>query len=208
MALWVIKVDMPQPTPTAPPAQTPSITDWISAVGGAIGALGTAGALWLGAVTFRRQVQDQHRAQAAAITVSISPIPNVTGRSWVEIRNDSREPIYGVALVLLNKAQREVYQEFFHAIPPGKPGDLSNLPGKLARRTRISRMAVAYRANLLRWVVVMFLVPRVNPPQKSRQPLSHALNAVRPPTTVGRGRPSHDCLAHCHPYLLRASHAG
>lgn len=47
----------------------PSVTDWVSAVGQAVGAIGTAGALWLGAVTFQRQVRDQHRAQAATVTI-------------------------------------------------------------------------------------------------------------------------------------------
>ncbi|MET3348997.1 UNVERIFIED_ORG: hypothetical protein ABID57_000666 [Arthrobacter sp. UYEF1] len=80
------------------------VTDWISASANVVAAVGTAGALWVGAVTLRRQVNDKHRQQAAAITVG--------NRIWKEqtdigelkrgvlyfIRNNSTLPIYNVLL--------------------------------------------------------------------------------------------------------------
>lgn len=78
----------------------PTVTDWISAVGQAVGAIGTAGALWLGAVTFRRQVRDQHRAQASAITVGseVEARPLQEPKLLFFITNNSSQPIYRVGL--------------------------------------------------------------------------------------------------------------
>lgn len=50
----------------------PSITDWISASATGVAALGTVGALWVGVVTFMRQVKDQRRAQAAGVTIWVA----------------------------------------------------------------------------------------------------------------------------------------
>lgn len=100
----------------------PSVTDWISAVGQAVGAIGTAGALGLGAYTYFRQVRDQHRAQAAAI--SIYKFPNREGRRnrkiRLQLRNDSNLPIYGVSLVGTNRIGEYKDQSFRPALPAGE----------------------------------------------------------------------------------------
>jgi hypothetical protein len=93
-------------------------SDWISAIGSAVGAIGTAGALWLGAITFRRQVRDQHRAQASAISVAIDAHENGNSdRVRVEIRNDSPLPIYGVILVAKRQNGADLGQELTYAMP-------------------------------------------------------------------------------------------
>lgn len=78
----------------------PTVTDWISAVGQALGAIGTAGALWLGAETFRRQVRDQHKAHASAITVGTEILERPLQESKLRcfIVNNSSLPIYRVTL--------------------------------------------------------------------------------------------------------------
>ncbi|MDQ0672972.1 hypothetical protein QFZ36_000533 [Pseudarthrobacter siccitolerans] len=66
--VWVsVVVQGESPRPPAAPVPIEGPASWLSAwstfwgaVAGGIGAIGTAGALWLGAITFRRQVEDQH----------------------------------------------------------------------------------------------------------------------------------------------------
>jgi hypothetical protein len=86
----------------------PSVTDWISAVGTAAGAVGTAGALLLGVRVYYRQEKDQRRAQAAAVTVGFSEethtvgkgIPRTFKTTKCYVRNASQLPIYRVMLYL------------------------------------------------------------------------------------------------------------
>lgn len=80
------------------------ITDWISAGANVLAAIGTAGALWVGAVTLRRQVNDKLRAQASAISVTLSKEPGSSGPVDIEMRNDSTQPVYGVMLVAHDKS--------------------------------------------------------------------------------------------------------
>jgi hypothetical protein len=69
--------------------------EWISAFGQVIGALGTAGALWVGAVTLRRQINDKHREQASGVTVGCRP--HHPTQSWVVfIENGSSLPLYSI----------------------------------------------------------------------------------------------------------------
>ncbi|MGO4860033.1 hypothetical protein [Arthrobacter sp. 2MCAF14] len=82
------------------------VTDWIGAVGSAVGAIGTAGALLLGVRVYSRQEKDQRRRQAAAVTVGhrqdknvmSGPIPRPYVQNRYFIRNDSQLPIYRVLL--------------------------------------------------------------------------------------------------------------
>lgn len=77
-------------------------TDWISAGANLAAAVGTVGALWVGAVTLRRQVNDQHRAQASAVTVGAKivrpPLQEAHFRCF--IANGSTMPIYRVGLMI------------------------------------------------------------------------------------------------------------
>lgn len=105
----VVQNETPRPPAPEPPIEGPAA--WMSArstfwgaIAGGIGAIGTAGALLLGAYTFRRQVRDQHRAQAAAITVGVRTEREYLDmggtRTWYRyfVRNDSLLPIYHVRL--------------------------------------------------------------------------------------------------------------
>ncbi|MCT9868355.1 hypothetical protein [Paenarthrobacter aurescens] len=95
------------PTPTvAVPVEGPAA--WLSAqstfwgaVAGGIGAIGTAGALWLGALTFFRQVRDQHRAQSSRVIVVMDKGKG-KGAGYLSpkavVTNMSGLPIYKVRL--------------------------------------------------------------------------------------------------------------
>lgn len=76
------------------------LADWISAGANVAAAIGTVGALWVGAVTLRRQVNDQHRAQASAITVGseVEVRPLQESKLLFFITNNSPLPIYRVGL--------------------------------------------------------------------------------------------------------------
>ncbi|MCP9000357.1 hypothetical protein NFC73_11550 [Pseudarthrobacter sp. RMG13] len=121
-------------------------SDWVSATGSAIGAIGTAGALWLGAVTFRRQVRDQHRVQAAAITVSISQDPDQGKGAIVEVRNDSPFPIYTVILVASKPDKTVLRQEMQAAIPPR-----DNFPMKTLMMNNMSAYADFKDSSGTKW---------------------------------------------------------
>lgn len=113
--VWVYEL-VNRPGPPIPPASEnskddPKVTDWISAIFTALGSVATAGALWLGAVTFRRQVQDQHRAQASAVIVRVIT-QNVFGanRSMAEVRNGSSLPIYDVDFEVLDQEFEVIHE--------------------------------------------------------------------------------------------------
>jgi hypothetical protein len=85
----------------------PNAAEWLSAwstfwgaIAAGIGAVGTVGALWVGALTLRRQVNDKHREQASAITVGAQLIqtPLFEDRYRCFISNGSHLPIYDVQL--------------------------------------------------------------------------------------------------------------
>ncbi|GAP53466.1 hypothetical protein AHiyo6_00310 [Arthrobacter sp. Hiyo6] len=78
------------------PSSDDKPSDWLSAWGTALGAVGTTGALWLGAVTFRRQVRDQHRGQAAAVSLRIIKQDIRLQRDIAEVINGGPFPIYNV----------------------------------------------------------------------------------------------------------------
>lgn len=117
----VIRLHLPPSLPTPTTVEGIKLTDWIGAIATAAGAVGAVGALWVGAVTLRRQINDQHRGQARAVTVKIYHTPDANGLTSVEIRNDSSLPIYGVVLVATNKKGEVIGQEFEHAMPAGTP---------------------------------------------------------------------------------------
>lgn len=94
-----------------------NVTDWIGAVSGAVAAIGTVGALWVGAVTLRRQVNDQHRAQAAAITVAVQKTKLDNKILEFSLQNDSVLPIYEVMLIASDHG-RDIKNEFVAAMPP------------------------------------------------------------------------------------------
>lgn len=80
-------------------------SDWISAFGTAFGAALTGGALLIAAFTFRRQVEDQHRAQAAGVSVRVMAPVNEPYKRDILVRNDSLLPISEVRLVAVGKSE-------------------------------------------------------------------------------------------------------
>ena len=93
-------------------------TDWIGAIGSIGGALGTTGALLLGLQVYRRQEDDQRRAQASAITVSMSEPKNRRDLVETELRNDSALPIYSVRLIASLNG-KDLNHNLKAALPPG-----------------------------------------------------------------------------------------
>ncbi|MFF1880574.1 hypothetical protein ACFVVC_03780 [Pseudarthrobacter sp. NPDC058196] len=96
---------------------TTEVTDWISAVSDAAAAVGTVGALWVGAITLRRQVNDQHRAQASAVTVSVQKTKQNGEILEFMVQNDSPLPIYEVMLIASDRGD-DIHQDFVAAMPP------------------------------------------------------------------------------------------
>lgn len=118
--------------PTA--AEPPNAAEWLSAistfwgaVAAALGALLTAGALLIAALSYRKQVADRHKAQAVGVTVGsrTEVTPAVSARKTINgyfpdnkkhfyfVRNDSQLPIYRVELTVgesddLKSSSREV----------------------------------------------------------------------------------------------------
>lgn len=126
--VWVsLAVQGEAPTSPAPPASEPveGPAAWLSArstfwgaIAGGIGAIGTAGALGLGAYTYFRQVRDQHRAQAAAVSL-VTADGERTGFLRMMVRNDSNLPISDVYLQALNHNGNDAGHEMQQVLAPG-----------------------------------------------------------------------------------------
>lgn len=98
-----IATNLDAPRPVQAPPSTEGPAAWLSAwstfwgaIAGGLGAIGTAGALLLGAYTFMRQVRDQHRAQASRVIVQMERDGDFPPHAIV--RNLSGLPIYKVRL--------------------------------------------------------------------------------------------------------------
>ncbi|WP_155855716.1 hypothetical protein [Arthrobacter sp. 9MFCol3.1] len=80
---------------------TTEVTDWISAGANVAAAVGTVGALWVGAVTLRRQVNDQRRGQAKLVTVGVTRTrTRRKSEDLFYVLNNGEEPIFGVDLLI------------------------------------------------------------------------------------------------------------
>ncbi|WP_285250222.1 hypothetical protein [Pseudarthrobacter sp. fls2-241-R2A-168] len=95
------------------------VTDWISASADVAAAVGTVGALWVGAVTLRRQVNDQHRQQAAAVTVAVQKGKYDNELLVFSVQNDSPFPVFEVVLIATDHG-KDFQNEFVATLPPGK----------------------------------------------------------------------------------------
>lgn len=111
-----IQLQLPPSLPEPTTAEGIKVTDWISALGTATGALVTAGALLLGAITYSRQIRDQHRAQAAAVTVHIAKNGLIDNKSLVALTNGSNLPVYNVELVSLDPEYGEFDKVVTHVV--------------------------------------------------------------------------------------------
>ncbi len=149
------------------------ITDWINATGAAAGAVATGGAFLVAAAVYRRQVADQRRAQAAAITVEVgaayeSPVPGM----MCIVRNHSVLPIYEVLtwgsgdkrsfrptrLV----APQKISQSALHGHKEGEKVHMSFTDSAGVRWTRSSSGALQEMrtgASPLPWLIKLFLHP-------------------------------------------------
>lgn len=129
--------------PTDP--QPPNAAEWLSAISTfwsaiatAVGAVLTAGALLVAAMSYRKQVADrhqelinQHKAQAVSVTVGSRTeiIPAVKARTSISnyfsdkekhtyfVRNGSQLPIYRVDLVV---GETDAVGSFPDVLPPGE----------------------------------------------------------------------------------------
>lgn len=94
----------------------PSVTDWISTVGTALGAFLTGGALVIAAISFYRQAKDQHRAQASTVTVTVSKNGGLFNDHVVKASLAGDLPIYNVELVSLDHQGRQVDRRVKHVV--------------------------------------------------------------------------------------------
>lgn len=142
----------------SPPVEGPAA--WLSAwatfwgaVAGGIGAIGTAGALLLGAFTFRRQVRDHHRAQASRVIVLMD---KGTGKSAgylptnATVQNLSDLPIYNVRL---RAAPRDAFGAGLESKKPLLVGAwLVPIPGKYTKESVHVEFRDSAGTNWIRWV--------------------------------------------------------
>jgi hypothetical protein len=129
------------------------VTDWIGAISGAVGAVGTAGALLVGAVTLRRQINDTHRAQAMAVTLSVTypNPPMVNGRMQhvtFELRNDSSLPIYQIFFGYQFPSALE--ESFFQTVLPAHEKITRQMPN--VSGYKVARFYDAARQGWTRYV--------------------------------------------------------
>ncbi|MFF2840522.1 hypothetical protein [Paenarthrobacter sp. NPDC057981] len=122
------------------------VTDWVSAGANVAAAIGTVGALWVGAVTLRRQVNDQHRAQAAAVTVSVQKTKRDQEILEFMVQNDSPLPIYEVMLIASDHG-KDVEQVFVAAMPPNTSSSF-----QLRDTSFMGCRATFYDSSRKRWV--------------------------------------------------------
>ncbi len=125
------------PRPDSPPATQEGPAAWLSAratfwgaVAGGIGAIGTAGALLLGAITYLRQVRDQHRAQASTVAVLLSRNSGPFRDHVIVVALAGPLPIYNVEITGIDSQQRPLERQVRHVVVRqfGKvylPGNLS-----------------------------------------------------------------------------------
>jgi len=69
----------------------PSIIDWVTVVSSVLATLATVGALWVGAIAFKRQAETQRHDQASRVSVA------KTGPREVVIRKQSDRAIHYVS---------------------------------------------------------------------------------------------------------------
>lgn len=126
--------------PTA--AEPPNAAEWLSAIStfwgaiaAAIGALVTAGALLIAALSYRKQVEDRHKAQAVGVTVGsrTEKQPAVKARVAIKdyfpdrekyiyfVHNGSQLPIYRVELVVQDTHSQGSYRD---VLAPGAENTL------------------------------------------------------------------------------------
>ena len=79
-------------------AQSPLITDWISAIGQVAGAVGTfaavALALWLASKENGRLIAERRDSEAADARLVVASVRHDIGISFLEVRNDGSAPVY------------------------------------------------------------------------------------------------------------------
>lgn len=86
-----------------PVAIGPSALDWVSALGQAVGAVGTllavVVALWVASRDGRRRRAEQSDRDAGQARLIIADVHREGGRWWVRTTNHSAAPVFGVEVV-------------------------------------------------------------------------------------------------------------
>lgn len=91
------------------------LVDWAP-----VEAIGTAGALLLGASAFAGQLYDRRREQARLVSAWIVSLKK-DGKALLRVRNGSTEPVYRVRIESTVMVADPV---FYHVLPPGAEDDV------------------------------------------------------------------------------------
>ncbi|QJT06270.1 hypothetical protein G9272_43120 [Streptomyces asoensis] len=95
-----------------PSSQTPSITDWLSAIGQVVGAVGTLAAVMVALlVSFkdnRRLVSELRDREAATARLVSATVRRDLGLTFLEIRNDGREAVHDMEVELTGAQSAEL----------------------------------------------------------------------------------------------------
>jgi hypothetical protein len=106
-----------------------NVSDWLGAVGAAIGGVGTAGALGYAAVTYARQVTDARRHQADRISAWVDGSPRL---GW--LLNSSESAVFEAKVIPVDPSDTQFKTAdglplcyAARVLPPGKPRELFGL---------------------------------------------------------------------------------
>lgn len=157
---FAVQNEIPQPPipPVTVPVEGPAAwltaraTFW-GAVAGGIGAIGTAGALLLGAYTYMRQVQDKRRAQASRVIVQIDE-GSGKGTGYLPPRaivsNLSDLPIYDVRL---RAAPHDAFDDGLEETKPVLVGEWPiSIPRKYVKQSVHVNFRDSAGTTWIRWV--------------------------------------------------------
>lgn len=117
-------------------------TDWITAGAAVAGAVGTVGALWVGAVTLRRQVDFQSRDQASRVSLA------KVGPRNIVVRNQSGQAIHGVIVWFRDGPDASIAR--YHDVPADTTEDV--LPAGHEMRVNGSQVPEELAHSLIPYV--------------------------------------------------------
>lgn len=96
------------------------LTGWMTTGPNVAAAIGTVGALWIGALTLRPQVNDKPHDQAAGVALMIITTENDVASFTFILQDDSPLPIYDV-LLKVKEAGGDTKQQHSDVLLPQQP---------------------------------------------------------------------------------------